>query len=184
MMHEPLAESPLAKLRAGETTSADIAESVLEFYVDGDDDLIGLLAYGLYERQKRDWVVSHRRRHSGRNPSETELAAVTSNYLSADMRTTLRDRAAHVLSGYAETYVEALEPQIRISTLSSETLRQARELEDSVRKRVGFWRQVRSGFVVALLLTLVFAAMLVGAILFGADIVEAVRSLNGPAIRT
>ncbi len=55
-------------MRGNETSAADLSESVLDFYVEGEDDLIGLLAYGLYERQKRDWVISHRRRNSGRNP--------------------------------------------------------------------------------------------------------------------
>lgn len=183
MMHESFSDSGTPKIRHGETNAADLSESVLEFYVDGEDDLIGLLAYALYERQKRDWVVSHRRRNSGRTPSDAELAAVTSNYLSDDLRATLRDRAAQILSGYAETYVEALEPQIKVSTLNSEALRQARELEASAKRRGGFWRQVAVGFIVSLLLIIVFVVAGVAAMLFGADAVDAFTSFLGFSIQ-
>lgn len=184
MMHETFSDNQNGKLRPGETSVSDLGESVLEFYIDGEDDLIGLLAYALYERQRRDWIVSHRRRHGGRTPTEAELAAVTSNYLSQDLRNTLRDRAAQILAGYAETFVEAIEPQIRISTLNSEALRQARDLEESVRRRSGFWRQLRLGFLVALIVVIVIAAAAFGAIYYGPAILEALRGLAGPSMRT
>lgn len=183
-MHESFSENGTVKGRMIEATSTDIAESVLEYYIESDDDLVGLLAYALYEKQKRDWMIAYRRRNSGRTPGEAEIAAVTSNYLSADLRSTLRDRAAQVLSSYAETYVQALESQIRISAISSEALRQARDLEDNVRRRNGFWRQVRVGFAVTALVALLFVAAMVTAVLFGPDIVEALRQLSAPGMRT
>jgi len=90
----PGKENP--RLRSGEVSAGDLAEAVLEFYIEGEDDLIGLLAYALYERQKRDFIVSHRKRNAGRSPNDAEIAAVTSNYLSADLRNTLRDRASQI----------------------------------------------------------------------------------------
>lgn len=179
MMHETLSDTG-SKMRGNETSTADLSESVLDFYVEGEDDLIGLLAYGLYERQKRDWVISHRRRNSGRNPSQEEIAAVTSNYLSHDLRNTLRERAAHILAGYAETYVEAMEPDIRLATLNGEILRQARDLEESAKRGSSFWRHVRVAFFAVLFLAIVVVAVGLGAMIFGADIVDAVISLSGP----
>lgn len=170
--------------RQNKTSLADIAEAVIEFYVEGDDDLIGLLAYALYERQKRDWIVSHRKRNSGRDPSESELAAVTSNYLSNDLRNTLRDRASQILSSYAETYVEAVEPQIQLAAVNSDALRQVRKIEKSMTKRVGFWRQVRVGFTVTLLLVILFGALAVAAVFFRSNIVEAWHALTAPSLRT
>ncbi len=44
---------------------------VLEAYVDETDneiDLQGLVAYALYKRQKRDWIVRYRNAHDGRQP--------------------------------------------------------------------------------------------------------------------
>ena len=128
----PGKENP--RLRSGEVSAGDLAEAVLEFYIEGEDDLIGLLAYALYERQKRDFIVSHRKRNAGRSPNDAEIAAVTSNYLSADLRNTLRDRASQILSSYAEIYVEAMEPQIQLVATNSEALRQVRGIEKSVKK--------------------------------------------------
>jgi hypothetical protein len=157
---------------------------VLEFYIEGEDDLIGLLAYGLYERQKRDFVMGHRKRNGGRSPSDAEIAAINSNYLSSDLRNTLRDRASQILSRYAETYVEAMEPQIQLAALSSDALRQARAMEKMVARRTGFWRQVRVGFVVSFLMILLLGAAFVGAVIFRSNIVDAWDVLTMPTLRT
>ncbi|ANK83711.1 MULTISPECIES: hypothetical protein [unclassified Rhizobium] len=177
MIHEFLAGNENSQLRANGINANDITEAVLEFYIEGEDDLIGLLAYALYERQKRDFVVSYRKRNAGRSPNEAELAAVSSNYLSTDLRNTLRDRASQILSSYAETYVEAMEPDIRLAAVNSDALRRAREIETSVKKRLGFWRQVRAGFIVILLLLLLLSAAAIAAVFFRSDIVDAWNAL-------
>ncbi len=164
-MQETFPGNENSRLRSGEISAGDLAEAVLEFYIESEDDLIGLLAYALYERQKRDFIVSHRKRNAGRSPNEVEIAAVTS-YLSADLRSTLRDRASQILSSYADTYVEAMEPQIQLMATNSEALRQARDIEKSVKKRTGFWRQVRVAFTVTLLLIVLFAAVAIAAVFF------------------
>ncbi|MBB4190997.1 hypothetical protein GGE45_002323 [Rhizobium aethiopicum] len=177
MIHEFLAGSENSQLRANGINAGDITEAVLEFYIEGEDDLIGLLAYALYERQKRDFVVSYRKRNAGRSPNEAELAAVSSNYLSTDLRNTLRDRASQILSSYAETYVEAMEPDIRLAAVNSDALRRVREIETSVKKRLGFWRQVRAGFIVTFLLLLLLSAAAIAAVFFRSDIVDAWNAL-------
>ncbi|MBX5000517.1 hypothetical protein [Rhizobium lentis] len=178
MIHEFLAGNENSQLRANGINAGDITEAVLEFYIEGEDDLIGLLAYALYERQKRDFVVSYRKRNAGRSPNEAELAAVSSNYFSTDLRNTLRDRASHILSSYAETYVEAMEPEIRLAAVNSDALRRVREIETSVKRRLGFWRQVRAGFTVGLLLLLLLAAAAIAAVFFRSDIVDAWNALT------
>lgn len=182
MTHDPFPGNKNSPLRPNGASSVDIAEAVLEFYIEGDDHLIGLLAYALYERQKRDFVVGHRKRNGGRSPSEAELAAVNSNYLSPDLRNTLRDRASQILSSYAETYVEAIEPQIRLDAVNSDALRQVREIGKSVTRRTGFWRQVRVDFTVILLLIVVFGALAIAAVIFRSDIVDAWNALMVPTI--
>ena len=177
MMHESFPGNENSMLRSnGSVSAVDLAEAVLEFYIEGEDDLIGLLAYALYERQKRDFIVSHRKRNAGRSPNEAEIAAVTSNYLSADLRNTLRDRASQILS----SYVEAMEPQIQLVATNSEALRQVRDIEKSVKRRTGFWRQVRVGFTVTLLLVALFAAATIAAVFFRSDIVDAWNALIVP----
>lgn len=41
----------------------------MEILLDGDDDLVGLVAYALYKQSKRDWIVSYRRQY-GRPPND------------------------------------------------------------------------------------------------------------------
>ncbi|MGO8025372.1 hypothetical protein AB9E29_11355 [Rhizobium leguminosarum] len=180
MIHESFPANDGSSRRQNGVSAGDIAEAVLEFYIEGEDDLIGLLAYALYERQKRDFVLSHRKRNAGRSPDEAELAAVNSNYLSTDLRNTLRDRASQILSSYAETYVEAMEPQIRLTAVNSDALRQVRNIEKSIKRRLGFWRQVRAGFTVTLLLLLLFGAAAIAAVFFQSDIVDAWNALMVP----
>ncbi|MBB4442868.1 MULTISPECIES: hypothetical protein [Rhizobium] len=180
MIHESLPANDGSSRRQNGVSAGDIAEAVLEFYIEGEDDLIGLLAYALYERQKRDFVLSHRKRNAGRSPDEAELAAVNSNYLSTDLRNTLRDRASQILSSYAETYVEAMEPQIRLTAVNSDALRQVRNIEKSIKRRLGFWRQVRASFTVTLLLLLLFGAAAIAAVFFQSDIVDAWNALMVP----
>ncbi|MBY3597209.1 MULTISPECIES: hypothetical protein [Rhizobium] len=177
MIHEFLAGNENSQLRANGINAGDITEAVLEFYIEDEDDLIGLIAYALYERQKRDFVISYRKRNAGRSPNEAELAAVSSNYLSTDLRNTLRDRASQILSSYAETFVEAMEPDIRLAAVNSDALRRVREIEKSVKKRLGFWRQVRAGFIVTLLLLLLLSAAAIAAVFFRSDIVDAWNAL-------
>ncbi|NKM01878.1 hypothetical protein [Rhizobium leguminosarum] len=180
MIHDSFPANDGSSRRQNGVSAGDIAEAVLEFYIEGEDDLIGLLAYALYERQKRDFVLSHRKRNAGRSPDEAELAAVNSNYLSTDLRNTLRDRASQILSSYAETYVEAMEPQIRLTAVNSYALRQVRNIEKSIKRRLGFWRQVRAGFAVTLLLLLLFGAAAIAAVFFRSDIVDAWNALMVP----
>ncbi|MEI1251789.1 hypothetical protein [Rhizobium aouanii] len=180
MIHESFSANDGSSRRQNGVSAGDIAEAVLEFYIEGEDDLIGLLAYALYERQKRDFVLSHRKRNAGRSPDEAELAAVNSNYLSTDLRNTLRDRASQILSSYAETYVEAMEPQIRLTAVNSDALRQVQNIEKSIKRRLGFWRQVGAGFAITLLLLLLFGAAAIAAVFFQSDIVDAWNALMVP----
>ena len=183
-MNDSFSSNENTILRHNDVSAGDLAEAILEFYIEGDDDLIGLLAYALYERQKRDFIVSHRKRNSGRSPNENEVAAINSNYLSKDLRTTLRDRASQILSSYAETFVKAMEPQIKLAAVNSDALRQMRAIEKSVTRRTGFWRQIRIGFVVSLLMILFFTGLFVGAVLFRSDIVDAWNALTVTTLRT
>ncbi|OQP86186.1 hypothetical protein BTR14_12430 [Rhizobium rhizosphaerae] len=165
-----------------ETGSAGNEEynRVLEYYVeDGSDlDLVGLIAYGLYKRQKRDWIVKFRAEHAGRKPSGEAVLAVTSNYLTEDVKNTLRNRASDILSGYADTYVQAIEPQIRIEALNAEMLRQAQAIENSIKNQSSFWTQLGVGLVSAAAWSMIVFVLALVVALFGSDILGAVQGVS------
>ena len=158
---------------------------VLEYYADDDGtddiDFVGLIAYALYKRQKRDWIIKHRDQHGGRKPSNSEIAAVTTSYLTDDLKNTLRARASDLLSGYADTYVQALEPTIRIDALNSEMLRQAKDIETSIKNQSNFWSQVGTGLVATVIWTLLVTGLVLTASLFGSDIIDAVSAFTHSA---
>lgn len=134
---------------------------VFETYMDatGDDvDLTGLIAYALYKRQKRDWLVTYRREH-GRPPTAPEIKALTGGYLTSDARRTYRDRAGDLLNGYAESYLEASSPALREAALNSEALRQAQGLHRAVVARTGFRSAVWAGLVATALWTFLVAIL-------------------------
>jgi hypothetical protein len=155
---------------------------VLEYYIEdlGSDDLdlVGIVAYGLYKRQKRDWIVQYKSNHNGERPSDAEIGAVTSSYLTADLKNTLRNRAADILSGYADTYVEAMEPQIRIEAVNSETLRQARDIETALKNQSSVGTQIVVGIASAAAWSIIVFIIALVVVVFGSDVMSAVQKLR------
>uniref|UniRef100_UPI003BAADCBB hypothetical protein n=1 Tax=Stappia sp. TaxID=1870903 RepID=UPI003BAADCBB len=165
---------------------------IFEFYAEsnGDDlDLVGLVAYALYKRQKRDWILRHQN-ETGARPTDSEMAAVIGNYLTEDMRTTLRERAQDFLSEYGEAFAEAAEPEIVEEALNSEMVRKAEACQRSaeetharilseVSRNGGWWRQIWASLVSAFVWTFILIVILVGAKLFGIDPLDGWFALNG-----
>lgn len=152
---------------------------VFEFYVnfteDGEEDLVGLIAYALYKRMKRDWIIQFQQtRH--RRPNDAETAAVTDTYLTTEMRQTLRQRAADMLTGYADTFVRAEEPHISRRAISSEALRQARDIERAIASRDALGQQVKAGLIATIIWTVVVLAIAIAAGDFIKDIIAEVVS--------
>ena len=157
--------------------SAKDYNEVFENYVveldQADVDLVGLLAYALYKRQKREWIIGYRARHDNERPDHKALATITENYLTSDMRRTLRDRAEDLLSNYAQVYVDASEQQIREIALSGETLRQAQAIEAAITRKSSFWSQVWTGIVASFISAGIIALVLLAAKVSGSPVLDA-----------
>ncbi|WP_349358818.1 hypothetical protein [Stappia sp.] len=168
--------------QSGDSSAAtpEAYNKVFEFYAedtDNDIDLVGFVAYALYKRQKRDWILKHLE-DKHRRPTDEEISAVITSYLTDDMRRTLRDRASDLLSQYAEEYVSALEPSIRENAVNSESLVRVREIKEEIARQTGFWQQVKTGLAASVIWTGILIVVLAGAALFGTDLSEAWRTLN------
>lgn len=176
------ATNETAGVPAAEADEEKDYNAVLEYYVkeeNGEIDLVGLIAYALYKRHKRDWIIRHRSGHANSKPSATEVEAVVASYLTDEMRNTLRERASDLLSNYAETYVEAVEPDITARAVNNETLRQARAIEQSIVQNSGFWRQVGTGLISTAIWTLLVTVLVIAALFFGSDLIDAWRAISG-----
>lgn len=117
--------------------------------VEGDNDLVGLVAYSLYKRDKLAFVVKH---HEDRNcaPSSDEMLAFCRGATLPGPVSNYRTKASSLLS---DMYNQLLEEQV--------TAMQAQYKDDLITELKkahpfweGVWQHVVSGVVVAALLGL------------------------------
>ncbi|WP_113447868.1 hypothetical protein [Rhizobium cremeum] len=76
----------------------------------GNQDLLGIVAYGIYKNAKREWASEIRARH-GRAPSEEELKAYHATWTSSQIQNA-RNNAQQVLAEYADYVISEAEPRI------------------------------------------------------------------------
>ncbi|MGA0595431.1 hypothetical protein [Enterovirga sp. CN4-39] len=81
----------------------------------GDEQIQGLIAYGLYKVAKREWVrgISE---VSGLKPTETQLADYAATWTESRLKG-LEDQAQNALARFAEVVVEENTPSIREEAL-------------------------------------------------------------------
>lgn len=103
------------------TTVTALPEPAIDFYNDvferlvddadeGDEQLVGLVAYGLYKVGKREWLVTFRR-ENGRAPTEAECRL----HARTQTDTTLQGYKAHaskVVEAYASAVLDGATPSI------------------------------------------------------------------------
>jgi hypothetical protein len=137
------------------------------FFRDGEEPeqkLLGLIAYGLYEEARREWVDDFRGRE-GRYPGPSELRAYESSWTSSRLEG-LRNAAVEILARYAGSIARDVEGQ---------ALRQA--LRGSFRRSVTRW----------LFSAILFGAAVLGAMVAlsraGIDVIDAAQTLLRPQRR-
>jgi hypothetical protein len=130
-----------------------------EQFVSGDDDLIGLIAYALYKKDKRDFYISWREQHGG-PPDSDHLRAFTASVLGLGQQLRYRTAARDVLDAYAKTVSDAEKPLIEKTAVAERFEEAARKIEESSR----WYRQIPAGIVAAVvfLLVLLLALPLLG----------------------
>jgi hypothetical protein len=65
---------PTTSVESSDVKKRYIHSDIYDRLVDDDDDLIGLVAYGLYQSEKRRWIKNFETKN-GRTPSEDEVKA-------------------------------------------------------------------------------------------------------------
>jgi hypothetical protein len=135
------------------------------FFRDGEEPrhkLVGLMAYGLYEEARREWVDDFKGRE-GRYPTSDELRAYETSW-TASRLDGLKNAAVQVLASYADSLAREVENQ---------ALRRA--------LRGGFFRSVARWLFSAIL----FAAAVLGAMVAlsraGVDVIDTLQGLLRPA---
>lgn len=91
----------------------------VELEKEGDEQLQGLVAYGLYKISKREWVKQHFERH-GRKPTYDELAGYAATWTESRL-SGLEEQAEGALGQFASVIVDANAPAIREEALKGTT---------------------------------------------------------------
>ena len=150
----PVAEAP-------EPAPSPVARSlttmnrVYDHLVEGEDDVIGLITYSLYKRDKRDWLVSWTAKHDT-EPTADQVEAFVNAQMSTAQRDRYRNAARQVLDAYASVAVDIEKPLIITKAIGGRVEDAAKRVETAGR----WYRQVPAVFAGAIL----GAAIIIGVI--------------------
>ena len=125
-----------------------------EQLVSGDDDLIGLIAYALYKKDKRDFYIGWLEQH-GSAPQSDHVKAFTASVLTLGQQLRYRTAARDMIDAYAKTVSDAEKPLIEKGAVTERFEQAARKVEDSIR----WYRQIPAGIVAGLVFVVVLIAV-------------------------
>jgi hypothetical protein len=143
-----------------------------EQLVSGDEDLIGLIAYGLYKKDKRDFHINWHEQH-GTPPQPDHVRAFAASVLTLGQQLRYRTAARDMIDAYAKTVSDAEKPLIERGAVTERFEQAARRVEDSIR----WHRQIPAGIVAGLVLVVVMVAIV--ALLGYADIGARLGGVTG-----
>lgn len=123
----------------------------------GDHEVVGLIAYALYKREKREWAAGIRKRFN-RGPTAAELAEYVAT-CGPTRLSSYRAQAVSIMSGYASFVIAEEEPRI---------------LREAVKGT--FWRGVWQSMVAAFFYTLILLGLGVILAIVGVDVLGILRS--------
>lgn len=119
-------------------------------------DLIGLVAYGLYQRRKRAWIKDFHNAQ-GRYPSWEERKAYAFSYR-GDALGALRSEAENTMAEFAETVVEEQITELRADALSVQTQAVLSGIDQKI-ERLGRYRHHIIGHLAGFLILVALVAL-------------------------
>jgi len=136
---------------------------VYDHLVEGEDDVIGLIAYALYKQDKRDWFISWKRSHDA-EPTPDHVEAFVNGQMTTAQRERYRAASRQVLDSYAFVAVEAEKPLITQTAVAGRVETAVAKIERSRR-----WYRQLPGILIG---GIVAAAIVIGvvAVLVALDI--------------
>lgn len=152
----------------GDALSTDVSEQALggvprhttySNLVEGENDLIGLIAYSLYKGDKMAYIRQYVR-EEGKSPSETEMLAFCRTLALPGQISSLRNKAAVLLEEMNEEVLK-----VTISELQDQFRDQ---LLEELKKPRSFWRSVGENLVANVLAAAL--TVLVVVLVYGAQI--------------
>lgn len=125
-----------------------------EQLVSADDDLIGLIAYSLYKKDKRDFYIGWIEQH-GSMPQPEHVRAFSATVLTLGQQLRYRTAARDMIDAYAKTVADAEKPLIEKSAVTERFEDAARRVEESTR----WYRQLPAGIFAGIVLAVVLVGV-------------------------
>jgi hypothetical protein len=135
----------------GETGEVNRAYEQL---VSSDDDLIGLIAYSLYKKDKRDFCIGWSEQH-GNAPTAEHVRAFSASVLTLGQQLRYRTAARDMIDAYAKTVSDAEKPLIEKEAVTERFEDAARMVEEATR----WYRQIPAGIVAGIVLAAALIAV-------------------------
>jgi len=134
-----------------------IHSDIFDRLIKGPDDLSGLVAYGLYQQRKRQWMKAVKDERSCQ-PSEEELRAHAFGYRD-DALTALRNEGESILFRFAEAVIDSRMVKISEEAFNARTTAELFALRGSIKRISGYKHHIVGhvvGFMVLVLLAFIF----------------------------
>src|SRR5207302_1008283 len=107
---------------------------------DNEGDLIGLIAYGIYQRRKRAWMKDFCG-SNGRHPNAEERGAYAFGYRQ-DAIESLRGDAESVMAEFAEQAIEERTAEMQANALDAETHEVLTSINRQLTELGGYWHHI------------------------------------------
>lgn len=134
-----------------------IHSDIFDRLVTEPDDLPGLVAYGLYQQRKRQWMADHESKF-GRQPSEEELRQYAFGYRDGAVEA-LKNDAQGILFRFSEEVIELQKPDLIAEAFNARTQEELGSLRTSIKKISGYRHHIVGhvvGFLCLLALAFIF----------------------------
>lgn len=141
---------------------SQVFEKLVDGADDGHNEMIGLLAYGLYKAAKREWIVDHLEKN-GVRPNAKECKAHADSQTPTILEG-FRSQASEALAAYASAVVEEAKPGIQNEALQGSFMK-------------AFVPSLAASFAFAAIIALLVVIAAVGGFSFPVDL----RELSGKA---
>jgi hypothetical protein len=136
-----------------------IHSEIFSKLVANQDDIVGLVAYGIYQVRKREWIEDFRRRH-GCLPAEQVVRDHSEGYQNSSL-TALRQEAEGRLASFATEIAESQLPELQERAFNSRATQELEKIHGEI-KRIGRYRHHIAGHIIGFA-TLVLIVILISA---------------------
>jgi hypothetical protein len=143
-----------------------------------ETDLVGLVAYGIYQRNKRAWIKAHQAKH-GKYPSQAERDAFAFSHRESAL-IALRTQAEGALAAFGEQVVEEQIDALRTDALNAQSQAVLTGIDTKIGKLGSYWHHI-VGHLAGFLVLVGIVALSSWIVSYEPSLEKAIHWLYGPS---